>query len=63
MYQGAPRFCEIGEGNLDWKAIIEACRATNVRWYSIEQDQPFPGRDIFESVKISFNNLRAMGVK
>ena len=62
-YEGEPRFCEIGEGNLDWAAIIEACRATNVRWYSIEQDQPFPGRDIFESVKISFDNLRAMGVK
>ena len=63
IYNGEPRFCEIGEGNLDWAAILEACRATNVRWYSIEQDEPFPGRDIFESMKISYNNLRAMGVK
>lgn len=56
-------YCEIGEGNLEWDKIIQACRDTNVRWYSIEQDEPFPGRDIFESVKISFNNLKAMGVK
>lgn len=56
-------YCEIGEGNLEWDKIIQACRDTNIRWYSIEQDEPFPGRDIFESVKISFNNLRAMGVK
>ena len=63
IYHGEPRYCEVGEGNLDWAAILEACRKTNVRWYSIEQDDPFPGRDIFESIKISFNNLRAMGVK
>ena len=58
-----PAFCEIGEGNLDWPAIIEACRETGVRWYSIEQDALFQNRDIFDSIKISFDNLKAMGVK
>jgi len=58
-----PVFCEVGEGNLDWPAIIKACKETNVRWYSIEQDTPFGERDIFESIAISFNNLKAMGVK
>ena len=58
-----PAFCEIGEGNLDWPAIIEACRETGVRWYSIEQDALFQNRDIFDSIKISFHNLKAMGVK
>ena len=58
-----PVFCEIGEGNLDWPGIIKACEETNVRWYSIEQDAPFGDRDIFESIAISFNNLKAMGVK
>ena len=58
-----PRFCEIGMGNLDWEDIIAACNETNVRWFSIEQDAEFPGRDIFESVKISYDNLKAMGVK
>jgi len=58
-----PVFCEVGEGNLDWKAIIKACEKTNVRWYSVEQDTPFGNRDIFESIKISFNNLKKMGVE
>lgn len=63
MIDTDPVFCEIGEGNLEWDKIIKACNDTNVRWFSIEQDAPFPGRDIFESMKISFNNLKAMGVK
>jgi len=58
-----PRFCEIGEGNLDWPSILQACEETGVRWYSIEQDQETPGRNIFESIKVSFDNLKAMGVK
>ena len=60
---GEPRFCEIGEGNLDWPGILKACEDTGVRWYSIEQDQPFGDKDIFESIKISFDNLKKMGVK
>ena len=36
---------------------------TGIPFYSIEQDKPFMDRDIFESMKISFDNLRAMGVK
>ena len=58
-----PHFCEIGEGNLDWPEILKACRETGVRWYSIEQDREMPGRGIFESMKISYENLKAMGVK
>lgn len=58
-----PVFCEIGEGNLDWPGIIKACEDTGVRWYSIEQDREFGDRNIFDSIKISFDNLKAMGVK
>ena len=63
IWEGEPRICEVGEGNLDWPAIIKACQETNVRWYSIEQDIEWPGRDIFESIRISYNNLRALGVR
>lgn len=54
-------YCEVGEGNLDWPGIIGACRAANVEWYIVEQD--VCQRDPFESLKISFDNLRAMGVQ
>jgi len=58
-----PRFCEIGEGNLDWPSILTACEKTGVRWYSIEQDRETPNRNIFDSIKISIDNLHAMGVR
>ena len=63
IVDSAPQFCEIGEGNLDWPEIIKACEETNVRWYSIEQASTFGDKDIFESIKISFDNLKSMGVE
>lgn len=48
-------FAEIGEGNLNFKAIIEACRETGVEWYVVEQD--VCRRDPFESLAISLRNL------
>ncbi len=52
---------EVGEGNLNWRAILEACEATNLRWYVVEQDNC--QRDQFEAIKISYDNLIKMGVK
>jgi sugar phosphate isomerase/epimerase len=62
VVDGQPIFSEIGEGNLDWDGILAACQDTNVRWYVIEQDQPVPGRTIFESARISYENMRNMGL-
>ena len=58
-----PVSCEVGEGNLNWAPIIQACKDTNVRWYTIEQDDPLPHRDIWDSTELSYKNLTAMGVK
>jgi len=58
-----PRFCEVGEGNLNWPEIIRACEETDVRWYVVEQDEPIGERDIFQSLEISYKNLKAMGVQ
>lgn len=52
---------EVGEGNLNWPEILGACQEANVRWYAVEQDECM--RDPFESLKISFENLKAMGVE
>ena len=60
---GQPVLCEVGEGNLEWPEIVKACRETKVRYFSVEQDMPFPGRPIFDSMKISYNNLREMGLR
>lgn len=51
---------EIGEGNLDWADILQACGEAEVEWAAVEQD--ICQRDPFESLKISYDNLRSMGV-
>ncbi len=58
-----PTLCEVGEGNLDWPDIVQACRETRVRFFSVEQDNPFPGRSIFDSMALSYRNLKALGLK
>jgi sugar phosphate isomerase/epimerase len=52
---------EVGEGNLNWKGIISACKSAGVKWYIIEQDN-CNGRDPFESIAISLRNMRGMGL-
>ena len=52
---------EIGEGNLSWPAILAAAKKAGVEWYIVEQDEC--QRDPFESLKISLDNLRAMGLQ
>ena len=53
-------FAEIGEGNLDIKAIIDLAGETGVEHIFIEQDNTY-GRDPFESLEISARNLRSLG--
>lgn len=49
---------EVGEGNLNWPAILAAAQQAGVQWYIVEQDVCL--RDPFESLEISLRNLRAM---
>lgn len=50
-----PRYAEVGEGNLDWPAIIAAAEKAGTEWFVVEQDT-CPG-DPFESIKTSFHYL------
>lgn len=52
---------EVGEGNLNWTGILNACRKADVKWYLVEQD--ICQRDPFESLAISYRNLRGMGLE
>lgn len=51
-------FAEIGEGNMNYKDIIQACRETGVEWYVVEQD--VCRLDPFESLEISLNYLQKL---
>ena len=61
IQNGVQVMAEVGEGNLNWPAILRACHEAGVEWYAVEQDTC--QRDPFESLAISFNNLRAMGLE
>ncbi len=52
-------FAEVGEGNLNWPGIIAACKEIGVKWAPVEQDRCL--RDPFESLAISYKNLKKMG--
>lgn len=54
------RFAEVGEGNLPIKKCIEAGLAGGSEYFLVEQDYTY-GRDTLESLRISRDNLIAMG--
>ena len=60
VVDGKPVMAEVGEGNLNWSAILDACKDAGVEWYIIEQDHCL--RDPFESLGISLRNVQGMGL-
>lgn len=53
-------FAEVGEGSLDMKAIIEAGLKSGAKYFIVEQDDTY-GRNPFDCLKISAENLRKLG--
>lgn len=51
-----PTFAEIGNGNLDFESIVEACDDSGTDWFIVEQDTT-PG-DPFESLKESLEFIK-----
>ena len=54
------KMCEVGAGNLNWPAILDACKSAGVQWYLIERDHG--DLDPFDSLQISLENLNEMGI-
>lgn len=53
-------FTEVGNGIMDIKAIFAASEEIGARWFIVEQDKC--SRPSLESVAISFNNLKKLGL-
>lgn len=53
-------FAEVGEGNLDIKGVIEAGLESGAQYFLIEQDDTY-GRDPFDCLETSAENLRKLG--
>ncbi|WP_255447379.1 sugar phosphate isomerase/epimerase family protein [Schumannella soli] len=60
FFTSSVQFAEVGEGNLDWKGIIPASIAAGAEYLLVEQDQLY-GRDVFDCLQTSHDNLVAMG--
>jgi sugar phosphate isomerase/epimerase len=54
------RFAEVGEGNLNWPGIVKECQDQMIEWCAAEQD--VSQRPPYESIAISYKNLKAFGV-
>ncbi|MCF0136274.1 MAG: sugar phosphate isomerase/epimerase [Lachnospiraceae bacterium] len=59
-FTGIVQFAEVGEGTIDTPACIEAGLAGGSEYFLVEQDDCY-GRDPFDSLKISRDNLVKMG--
>ncbi len=55
------RFAPIGEGNLNWPAILAAARQGGVEWCLVEQDDSY-GEDPFGCLEISYRNCKKLGL-
>ncbi|QIZ06945.1 sugar phosphate isomerase/epimerase [Priestia megaterium] len=60
VFTNTIEFAELGEGNLDIKAITEAGLESGAQYFLVEQDNTY-GRDPFECLEISANHLRKLG--
>ncbi len=57
-----PEFRAIGEGSIDWPAVIKACKAAGTKDFIIEQDSCNVTNDPFLSYSISRRNVAKMGL-
>ena len=60
IFTNTIEFAEVGEGNLDMPAIMEAGLESGAQYFFVEQDDPY-GRDPFECLESLANHLRKMG--
>ena len=60
LFGSLEQFAEVGEGCLDMRAIIEAGLESGSEYFMIEQDRTY-GRDVYDSLAISRDNLVKMG--
>ncbi|WP_209123809.1 sugar phosphate isomerase/epimerase [Alkalihalobacillus sp. BA299] len=60
IFTNTIEFAEVGDGNLDMKAIIEAGLESGAQYFLVEQDDVY-GRDPFDCLETSAENLRKLG--
>jgi sugar phosphate isomerase/epimerase len=52
-----PTGTELGRGHIDYKPIFDAAAKTDVQYYYVEQEPPFPDMTSLDAVKIDYDYL------
>jgi len=60
---GTQKTPAIGEGNVNFPAVIEAAKSAGTQYFIVELDPDPDARDPFVSLEISLENLHQMGLK
>ena len=53
------KFAEVGEGNMNFDSIIEACIKAGIKNHMVEQDSVPEGKNPFECLETSYKNIMA----
>ena len=61
-YEGEVRMAPVGEGNMNFEGILQACEDANAQYLLVEQDDCYD-EDSFACLKKSYQNLKAMGLR
>jgi sugar phosphate isomerase/epimerase len=61
-FAGVVQFAEVGEGNLDFAAIIPASQQIGAKYLLVEQDDQY-GRTPLECLQTSYDNLVTLGYR
>jgi sugar phosphate isomerase/epimerase len=60
QFTNVVQFAEVGEGNLDFKSIIEHAQTAGAKYLLVEQDELY-GRTVWQALQTSYDNLVALG--
>lgn len=61
MLDGKQVFAEVGAGNLNWPAVLNALKIAKPKYAIVEQDACY--RDHFESIALSIKNMKSWGLQ
>ncbi|HLR28206.1 MAG TPA: sugar phosphate isomerase/epimerase [Ruania sp.] len=60
VFTGLAQFAEVGQGNMNWPALLPAAEKAGAEYFLIEQDDTY-GRDPYDSIRQSREYLRSIG--
>ena len=53
------KFAAVGEGNMNFDRIVEACKKAGIKYHMVEQDSVPEGEDPFDCLATSYKNVMA----